>query len=81
MHSYRISDRGGGIPHENMPKIFHYGYTTGDGAEAHDDNRGLFGQFVESRAAGTMHGYVQRTRLVRVALDVVIVNVCINFMV
>ena len=52
----RVSDRGGGVPHENVSKVFHYGFTT---SNEHDDscNRGLFGHFVQSRATSTMNGW------------------------
>ena len=55
--SFRISDRGGGIPHKQMNKVFDYGFTT-SGKEKEDSrmNRGLFGVVIENRAAGTMHG-------------------------
>lgn len=54
----RISDRGGGIPHNQMSQVFDYGFTT-SGKEKEDSrvNRGLFGVVIENRAAGTMHGY------------------------
>ena len=59
LHSSRISDRGGGIPHAKMGQIFEYGYTTSD-QEREDSrlSRGMFGSVVENRADGIMHGYV-----------------------
>jgi [3-methyl-2-oxobutanoate dehydrogenase (acetyl-transferring)] kinase len=54
----RISDRGAGIRHDLVPKIWDYGFTTsGNGIEDKKIDRGLFGQMMESRAAGAMHGY------------------------
>jgi len=53
----RISDRGGGIKHSKVNKVWDYGYTTsGESADARLD-RGMFGHFVENRSAGAMHGY------------------------
>ena len=54
----RISDRGGGMPHNQMSQVFDYGFTT-SGREKEDSrvNRGLFGVVIENRAAGTMHGW------------------------
>jgi [3-methyl-2-oxobutanoate dehydrogenase (acetyl-transferring)] kinase len=53
----RISDRGGGIKHSKLKKVWDYGYTTsGENEDARLD-RGMFGHFMEDRAAGAMHGY------------------------
>ncbi|CAD5121075.1 DgyrCDS9613 [Dimorphilus gyrociliatus] len=53
----RISDRGGGIRHDHLEKIWDYGFTTSGQTEDDRVSRGLFGQFIESRAAGAMHGF------------------------
>ena len=56
----RICDRGGGIPHANMARVWDYGFTT-SGEDRETDNMmdgGLFATFTENRAAGAMHGYV-----------------------
>ena len=50
----RISDRGGGIPHTDFEKIFDYHFTTSGQNE--ETNRGMFGDIVENRSAGPMHG-------------------------
>ena len=57
--SFRISDRGGGIPHHLMDKVLDYNFTT-----SHDENpdskEALFGTMMEScnpnPAGGPMHG-------------------------
>lgn len=53
----RITDRGGGIPHDDLTRIWDYGFTTGGADEESKLDRGLFGQFMENRSAGAMHGY------------------------
>jgi len=55
----RISDRGFGIRHDLMRKVWDYGFTTsgGNGDEDERVSRGLFGQIMETRSAGAMHGY------------------------
>jgi len=53
----RITDRGGGIAHDDMDRIWEYGYTTGGADEETKLDRGIFGQFMENRSAGAMHGY------------------------
>lgn len=52
----RLSDRGGGIRHHQMARIWEYGFTTS--GEKHDPalDRGMFGELVEDRSAGAMHG-------------------------
>lgn len=58
----RISDRGGGIPHETLRHVFDYGYTTAGTSTDDRVDRGLFGQIVESRDTSHMHGYVMINR-------------------
>lgn len=53
----RISDRGGGIPHSHMNKIWDYGFTTSGQEEDERVSRGLLGHVMENRSTGTMHGY------------------------
>ena len=54
----RISDRGGGISHGQVKKIFEYGYTTsGQNVDERLDH-GIFGELMQNRAEGPMHGFV-----------------------
>ena len=54
---FSISDRGMGIRHDLLKKVYDYGFTTsGNGDEDERVGRGLFGQIIETRAAGAMHG-------------------------
>lgn len=53
----RISDRGCGIRHDLVNKIWDYGFTTSGKTGDDRVDRGLFGQMMETRAAGAMHGY------------------------
>lgn len=59
----RISDRGGGVPHHIIKKIWDYNFTTeGVTQDSNNANRGLFAEFVDPRSAGgaipsRMHGY------------------------
>ena len=58
---HRISDRGGGIDHDIYEHIWDYGFTTSgntNGQEQPITNGGMFGEIMEFRAAGAMHGYV-----------------------
>ncbi|KAK3084269.1 hypothetical protein FSP39_010860 [Pinctada imbricata] len=58
----RISDRGGGIPHDIVDKVFHYNFTTaGESMEQQHDNY-LFGEItspshMSGDSPGKMHGY------------------------
>lgn len=59
---YRISDRGGGIPHYLMPKIMQYNFSTAE-ASIENNNRSeyqLFNNMLDaanSTTSGPMHGY------------------------
>ncbi|XP_014673202.1 PREDICTED: 3-methyl-2-oxobutanoate dehydrogenase [lipoamide] kinase, mitochondrial-like isoform X2 [Priapulus caudatus] len=57
----RVSDRGGGIPHQFVERIFDYHFTTAGVQEENDDNYDVFGAMVEmsnpSPGSGPMHGF------------------------
>lgn len=54
----RFSDRGSGIRHDRIKKVWDYGFTTSrNGEEDERISRGLFGQIMETQAGGEMHGY------------------------
>lgn len=58
----RISDRGGGIPHHIVKKIWDYNFTTAGTMQDNRVDRGLFGDIVDPRNSGgvtssRMHGY------------------------
>lgn len=62
---YRISDRGGGIPHENMDKVWMYHFTTAentyrDPADVASDDpfKSIMSPPHQGPAAGAMFGYV-----------------------
>lgn len=60
----RISDRGGGISHARINRVWQYGFTTSDkDAPSNNADGGIFGQFTENRATGAMHGCVPYTKL------------------
>lgn len=55
---YRISDRGGGIRHDLVKKVWDYGFTSAavNVVEDRDDRPGLFGAMCEDRGSGKMFG-------------------------
>ncbi|XP_045171800.1 3-methyl-2-oxobutanoate dehydrogenase [lipoamide] kinase, mitochondrial-like isoform X2 [Mercenaria mercenaria] len=58
----RVSDRGGGIPHQIVNKIWDYNFTTAGTMQDNRVDRGLLGEFVDPRSSGgvtssRMHGY------------------------
>ncbi|XP_064651709.1 branched-chain alpha-ketoacid dehydrogenase kinase-like [Lineus longissimus] len=53
----RISDRGNGIPHDIVNKVWEYHFTTAGQNEDSRVNRGLFGEIVEDRHTSQMHGF------------------------
>ncbi|CAH1801471.1 unnamed protein product [Owenia fusiformis] len=53
----RISDRGNGIPHNIVRKVWDYHFTTAGQSDNHQVDGGLFGNIMENRAAGAMHGF------------------------
>ncbi|XP_013386145.1 3-methyl-2-oxobutanoate dehydrogenase [lipoamide] kinase, mitochondrial isoform X2 [Lingula anatina] len=57
----RISDRGGGIPHEHSSKVFEYHFTTSGSVVDERVDGGLFGEVMnpssKGPAAGPMHGF------------------------
>ena len=52
----RISDRGGGIKHHDMKRMWDYGFTTSGENQDERLDRGLLSEFIEDRSAGAMHG-------------------------
>ncbi|ELT93703.1 hypothetical protein CAPTEDRAFT_160347 [Capitella teleta] len=54
----RISDRGGGIRHDLLNRVWQYGFT---GPQQHtqveETNRGIFSEIMENRSAGALYGY------------------------
>ena len=52
----RISDRGGGIRNDLVKKIWDYGFTTSGETDDSRVSGGLFGQVMENRNVGSMHG-------------------------
>ncbi|XP_002736817.1 branched-chain alpha-ketoacid dehydrogenase kinase-like [Saccoglossus kowalevskii] len=57
----RISDRGGGIPHPDVHKVFQYHYTTSGRVDDDRVSRGIFGEMMNSDqqgpGGGPMHGF------------------------
>ena len=57
----RISDRGGGIPHDLVDKVTNYNYTTAeDSTDKLMQNNGIFGNMMDAvnrSSSGPMHGY------------------------
>jgi len=62
----KISDRGGGVRHDIVDKIWQYGFTSSGYSEVtnktfvdfdHRSNGGLFDVIMENRSTGKMHGY------------------------
>lgn len=57
----RISDRGCGIPHQLLPHIMEYHFTTAGSSTDHRLDGGLFGQMMnepnDGPASGPMHGF------------------------
>ncbi|GAB6024199.1 hypothetical protein CHUAL_008900 [Chamberlinius hualienensis] len=57
----RISDRGGGIPHHILERIFEYNFTTAGTSTDHRIDGGLFGSIMnpvnDGPAAAPMHGF------------------------
>eukprot|EP00092_Neocalanus_flemingeri_P011906 GFUD01012838.1.p1 GENE.GFUD01012838.1~~GFUD01012838.1.p1 ORF type:complete len:458 (+),score=114.33 GFUD01012838.1:79-1452(+) len=57
----KISDRGGGIPHEQVDKVTQYNFTTvEDSTDKLMQNNGIFGSMMEElnrTTSGPMHGY------------------------
>ncbi|XP_077995486.1 branched-chain alpha-ketoacid dehydrogenase kinase-like [Glandiceps talaboti] len=57
----RISDRGGGIPHQNVGKVFQYHFTTSGSCTDERVTRGLFGEIMnadqQGPGGGPMHGF------------------------
>lgn len=57
----KISDRGGGIPHDMVDKVTNYNYTTAeDSTDKLMENSGIFGNMMEAvnrTTSGPMHGY------------------------
>ncbi|XP_041456486.1 3-methyl-2-oxobutanoate dehydrogenase [lipoamide] kinase, mitochondrial-like isoform X1 [Lytechinus variegatus] len=56
----RISDRGGGIPHSMLKKVFQYHFTTANDDESVSDNGGAFGTLMEAvnqTTAGPLCGF------------------------
>lgn len=58
---YRISDRGGGVPHDLVEKIWRYNFTTSGTYQDENENQGLFTEVMNppqtSPVPGKMHGY------------------------
>ncbi|XP_042328845.1 3-methyl-2-oxobutanoate dehydrogenase [lipoamide] kinase, mitochondrial-like [Sceloporus undulatus] len=55
----RISDRGGGIPHDHVEKVADYHFTTAEASNQDPRMNTLFGNMVEmgnSAQSGPMHG-------------------------
>ncbi|XP_063962421.1 branched-chain alpha-ketoacid dehydrogenase kinase-like [Lytechinus pictus] len=55
-----ISDRGGGIPHSMLKKVFQYHFTTANDDESVSDNGGAFGTLMEAvnqTTAGPLCGF------------------------
>lgn len=55
----RISDRGGGIPHNLESKIWDYGFTTPEVASpnTNSEDKSIFSDLMENRASGALYGY------------------------
>jgi len=57
----KISDRGGGIPHDQVDKVIDYNYTTAeDSTDKLMENNGIFGNMMDTvnrTTSGPMHGY------------------------
>uniref|UniRef100_A0A670YMJ8 Protein-serine/threonine kinase n=1 Tax=Pseudonaja textilis TaxID=8673 RepID=A0A670YMJ8_PSETE len=56
----RISDRGGGIPHDHVDKVTDYHFTTAEASNQDPRMNSLFGNMVEmgnSAQSGPMHGF------------------------
>ena len=56
---YRISDRGGGIPHDKVEKVMQYNFSTAsdsDDATMDDNVMGNLVQAVNQTTSGPMHG-------------------------
>ncbi|XP_074642435.1 branched-chain alpha-ketoacid dehydrogenase kinase-like isoform X2 [Tubulanus polymorphus] len=55
----KISDRGGGIPHNIVQRVFEYHFTTSGQTDNQNHDGGLFGEIMENRSAGPMHGLLE----------------------
>ena len=58
--NHRISDRGGGIPHDEVERTMEYNFSTAEESTEHlmEDNN-IFGNFMETvnrTTSGPMHG-------------------------
>jgi len=57
----RISDRGGGVPHDQVEDVLKYNYTTAeDSTERMVEDNGIFGTMIEEvnrTSSGPMHGF------------------------
>ncbi len=57
----RISDRGGGIPHDKIDKVMQYNFTTAEESTAQMMDGQVMGNMMEvanRSSSGPMHGYV-----------------------
>lgn len=58
---FRIEDRGGGVPHNLMDKIWRYNFTTSSSYQDDNQNQGPFSEVMNSahtsNVPGKMHGY------------------------
>lgn len=52
---FRISDRGGGIRHELLQKVWEYGFTSA-GYEENTESEGIFDAIMEGPGASAMFG-------------------------
>ena len=63
-NTFRISDRGGGVPHNIAKKIWQYNFSTSGADKDDHENKGevLFSEVMHSPQSssvpGKMHGYV-----------------------
>ena len=60
---YRISDRGGGVPHANRKKIWNYNFTTSGAPQEENGDQNVLddvmnAQHMSGAVPGKMHGYV-----------------------
>jgi [3-methyl-2-oxobutanoate dehydrogenase (acetyl-transferring)] kinase len=57
----RISDRGGGIPHNKIAKVMQYSFSTAEESTEQLMDEDVFGNLMEAcnrTTSGPMHGYV-----------------------
>jgi len=53
---FRISDRGGGIRHDFLKRVWEYGYTSAAYDDDSTENEGLFDALIEGPSAAAMFG-------------------------